>query len=138
MNEQCAAAGLPQPLYYYESSGFWVVFRKDLFNEEDLQAKGLNPRQIKAVLYVKEKGKITNKEYQEINKVSRQTATNDLNELTNTFKLLINNGYGAGSYFEMVNSQSFDGQFGQLMVNYHIIAPIESIKWAAINGQLGQ
>lgn len=104
MNEQCAAAGLPQPLYYYESSGFWVVFRKDLFNEEDLQAKGLNPRQIKAVLYVKEKGKITNKEYQEINKVSRQTATNDLNELTNTFKLLINNGYGAGSYFEMVNS----------------------------------
>lgn len=104
MNEQCAAAGLPQPLYYYESSGFWVVFRKDLFNEEDLQAKGLNPRQIKAVLYVKEKRKITNKEYQEINKVSRQTATNDLNELTNTFKLLINNGYGAGSYFEMVNS----------------------------------
>ena len=103
MNEQCAAAGLPQPLYYYESSGFWVVFRKDLFNEEDLQAKGLNPRQIKAVMYVKEKGKITNKEYQEINQVSRQTATNDLNELTNTFKLLVNNGYGAGSYFEMVN-----------------------------------
>ena len=104
MNEQCAAAGLPQPLYYYESSGFWVVFRKDLFNEEDLQAKGLNSRQIKAVMYVKEKGKITNKEYQAINKVSRQTATNDLNELTNIFKLLINNGYGAGSYFEMVNS----------------------------------
>lgn len=117
MNEQCAEAGLPQPLYYYESSGFWVVFRKDLFNEEDLQAKGLNPRQIKAVLYVKEKGKITNKEYQEINQVSRQTATNDLNELTNTFKLLINNGYGAGSYFEIVNLQSFDSQFGQLMVN---------------------
>ncbi|MCQ2960375.1 MAG: putative DNA binding domain-containing protein, partial [Bacteroidales bacterium] len=78
MNEQCAAAGLPQPLYYYESSGFWVVFRKDLFNEEDLQAKGLNPRQIKAIMYVKEKGKITNKEYQEINACSRATANRDL------------------------------------------------------------
>lgn len=103
MNEQCAKAGLPQPLYYYDSSGFWVVFRKDLFNEEDLQAKGLNPRQIKAIMYVKEKGKITNSEYQKINTVARQTATKDLNELTKVFKLLINKGFGAGSYFELVN-----------------------------------
>ena len=103
MNEQCAKAGLPQPLYYYDSSGFWVVFRKDLFNEEDLQDKGLNPRQIKAIMYVKEKGKITNSEYQKINTVARQTATKDLNELTKVFKLLINEGFGAGSYFELVN-----------------------------------
>lgn len=87
MNEQCAAAGLPQPLYYYESSGFWVVFRKDLFNEEDLQAKGLNPRQIKAVMYVKKKGKITNKEYQEINQVSKRTANTDLSELVHKYNI---------------------------------------------------
>lgn len=103
MNEQCAEAGLPQPLYYYDSSGFWVVFRKDLYNEEDLQDKGLNPRQIKAIMYVKEKGKITNSEYQKINTVARQTATKDLNELTKVFKLLINKGFGAGSYFELFN-----------------------------------
>src|SRR5574344_508128 len=41
MNEQCTAAGLPNPLYYYDSSGFWVVFRKDLFNEEDLKIKSI-------------------------------------------------------------------------------------------------
>ena len=81
MNEQCAAAGLPQPLYYYESSGFWVIFRKDLFNVEDLRAIGLNERQINAVMYVKEKGKITNKEYQEINKTSERTALRDLKAL---------------------------------------------------------
>ena len=103
MNEQCAVAGLPQPLYYYDSSGFWVVFRKDLFNEEELHAKGLNPRQIKAIMYVKEKGKITNSEYQKINTVARQTATKDLNELTKVFKLLINRGFGAGSYFKLVH-----------------------------------
>ncbi len=81
MNEQCAAAGLPQPLYYYDSSGFWVVFRKDTLNEEDLRAKGLNERQIKAVLYVKEKGRITNKEYQVINETNRRTALRDLDDL---------------------------------------------------------
>ncbi|WP_315425009.1 ATP-binding protein [Capnocytophaga sputigena] len=36
MNEQCAKAGLPNPLYYYASSGFWVVFHKDIYNETDL------------------------------------------------------------------------------------------------------
>ena len=81
MNEQCAAAGLPQPLYYYESSGFWVVFRKNTLNEDDLRAKGLNDRQIKAVLYVKEKGQITNKEYQVINETNRRTALRDLDDL---------------------------------------------------------
>ncbi len=54
-------------------------------------------------MYVKEKGKITNSEYQKINIVARQTATKDLNELTKVFKLLINKGFGAGSYFELVN-----------------------------------
>lgn len=102
MNEQCAAAGLPQPLYYYESSGFWVVFRKDLFNEEDLQAKGLNPRQIKAVMYVKEKGKITNKEYQEINQVSKRTANTDLADLVDKYGLLENFGVGAGSHYKLI------------------------------------
>jgi ATP-dependent DNA helicase RecG len=45
----------------------------------------LNERQIKAVLYVKEKGKITNKEYQELNSASRQTASNDLSEIVDKY-----------------------------------------------------
>ncbi len=102
MNEQCVATGLPQPLYYYESSGFWVVFRKDLFNEEDLQAKGLNPRQIKAVMYVKDKGKITNKEYQEINQVSKRTSTSELTDLVSKYNLLENKGVGAGSFYKLI------------------------------------
>jgi len=32
-------------------------------------------------MYVKEKGKITNKEYQELNKVSKPTSTRDLDGL---------------------------------------------------------
>lgn len=51
------------------------------YTYEYLRKLGLNERQIKAVLYVKEKGNITNKEYQELFKVSRITATRDLSEL---------------------------------------------------------
>ena len=49
--------------------------------EEYLHNLGLNERQIKAVMYVKEKGKITNKKYQEEFAVSKATATRDLTEL---------------------------------------------------------
>ncbi len=49
---------------------------------------GLNDRQIKAVLIVKEKAKITNSEYQELFDVSKATATRDLTELVENFALL--------------------------------------------------
>jgi len=42
---------------------------------------GLNERQIRAVEYVKGKGEITNKEYQEINNVKKTTSTQDLADL---------------------------------------------------------
>jgi len=51
------------------------------FTEEYLRELGLNERQIKAVMYVKEKGKITNKEYRTINGVSDETARLELNDL---------------------------------------------------------
>ena len=76
-----------------------VTLFKDRFSEEELQKLRLNDRQIKAVLYVKERGKITNKEYQEINSVAKPTATRDLSELTDTYKILKNSGVGAGSVY---------------------------------------
>jgi len=98
MNEQCAEAGLPLPLYYYESSGFWVEFRKDTCNEQSLKELGLSDRQVKAVLYVKEKGKITNKQYQEINNVISRTALRDLDDLI--FKeILKRNGEGKNVFY---------------------------------------
>ncbi|GFP35501.1 ATP-dependent DNA helicase RecG, partial [Candidatus Hakubella thermalkaliphila] len=61
--------------------GFRVIFRKDVYTEEYLRDLGLNERQIKAAMYVKEKGKITNKEYQELTGVSRQMATIELADM---------------------------------------------------------
>ena len=54
----------------------------DIYTVENLLKVGLNERQIKAVMYVKEKRKITNKDYQNEFLVSRQTASRDLTELT--------------------------------------------------------
>jgi len=79
--EAMKSAGLPEPEFKEEMGGFSVYFRKDIYNEENLRKMGLNERQIKAVMYVKEKGKITNKEYRTINGVSDETARLELNDL---------------------------------------------------------
>jgi ATP-dependent DNA helicase RecG len=102
ITNQCVEAGLPPPLFNIEGNDFWTVFRKDRYNEQSLKESGLNERQIKAVLYVKENGKITNKEYQEINEVSKRTATNELTELVNKYKIVNNVGFGAGSFYELI------------------------------------
>ena len=73
-----------------------------------MRVKGLNERQIKAVLYVRENGKITNSQYQILNSVSKRTATNDLTDLVNKFALLAKIGTsGSNIWYETV------GQVGQ-------------------------
>lgn len=81
MVEWMKEAGLPEPEYKEEMGGFSVYFYKDVYTEENLRKMGLNERQIKAVMYVKEKRKITNREYQGICNTSERTATRDLTDL---------------------------------------------------------
>lgn len=76
--DSCKSAGLPTPSLEEDGGGLKVTLFKDRFSEEELQKLGLNDRQIKAVLHVKEKGNITNNEYQEINDISERTASREL------------------------------------------------------------
>jgi len=80
--EECKKAGLPEPLYEEEEGGLTITFRKDIYTEEQMKKMGLNERQIKAVLYLKDYRKITNTQYQKICKTSKRTASNDLQELS--------------------------------------------------------
>ncbi len=80
MQNYCRIAGVYEPVFE-EYQGFRVIFRKEIFNEEYLRGLGLNDRQIEAFFYVKEKGQITNKEYQEISNTNKRTASRDLAEL---------------------------------------------------------
>jgi len=97
--EKCVEQGLPEPDFMEKNGVMTVVFYKDKWNEENLKKLGLNDRQIKAVMYVKENEKITNKEYQEINDCSRNTATNDLRDLIKKHVLKESGKKGAGSYY---------------------------------------
>jgi ATP-dependent DNA helicase RecG len=103
MMKECDDAGIPQPTYFYDMSGFFAEFRKDIYNAEYLSELGLNERQIKGVFYSKENGRVTNKEYQELNSISKRTATNELTELANRFKILIKTGtHGAGISYRLI------------------------------------
>lgn len=77
----CNQHGILSPEFKEAFGGFSVVFRKEIYTEEYLRNLGLNERQIKAVMYVKEKGKITNKEYQQLAEVSRITASRELQNI---------------------------------------------------------
>jgi ATP-dependent DNA helicase RecG len=99
--DACKEANLPEPELAERYGGFMVTLFKDRFSEEELQKLGLNERQIKAVLYVKEKGKITNSEYQKINDCSRATANRDLTELVQKDVLLFNDIAGAGANYQL-------------------------------------
>ena len=89
---------LLMPLYRFS-----VYFYKDIYTEENLKKMGLNERQIKAVKYVKGKEKITNREYQELNQCSRNTASNNLRELVEKEILKESGKKGAGAYYEIAH-----------------------------------
>lgn len=97
MRRACLDAGLPEP-FFEEYQGFRVIFRKDILTEEHLRGLSLSKRQIKAVMYVKKKGKITNKEYREITGLSDEGARIDLNDLVEkgVFEL---KGRGRGTHY---------------------------------------
>jgi ATP-dependent DNA helicase RecG len=101
MINECVQFGIPKPIYFYDMSGFWVEFRKEHLNPENLRTLGLNERQIKAAEYVKNKGKITNSDYQAIFNVSRNTASRDLTDLVNKGILKASRLKGAGSFYEL-------------------------------------
>jgi ATP-dependent DNA helicase RecG len=97
----CKEAELPEPELAERDGGFLVTLFKDNLTEEQLVKRGLNARQVKSVLYVKEHGKITNKEYQSINETSDRTASREIAELVNTNILEQAGSFGAGSLYKL-------------------------------------
>ncbi|HNF32955.1 MAG TPA: hypothetical protein PLU51_11135, partial [Bacteroidia bacterium] len=99
--KECKQAGIPEPVFSYDSSDISVEFRKDIYNEKYLQSLDLNERQVKALLFTKDKGKITNRQYQTLNNCSRNTASNDLSELVDKEFLKPSGQKGAGAFYTL-------------------------------------
>ena len=96
--EACQEANLPEPVLKEEQGGFVSKIFKDRFAEEQVKKMGLNGRQIKAIKYVKEKGKITNSDYQKLCDISERTALRDLDDLLDK-EIFIKKGEKKGTYY---------------------------------------
>ena len=91
MTEQCVGAGLPAPIITHEGSDFWIIFRKDICNKEELAKLGLNERQVEALSFFKGKGEISGSEYASKFEISDRVARNDLMKLLEK-QLIMKNG----------------------------------------------
>lgn len=99
----CKNEWLPEPDFENDSGIMKVIFYKDIYTtEENLRKMGLNERQIKAVLYVKEKGEITLNEYKQLikSKINERTLRRDLEDLVNK-NILRPIGEKKGRYYKL-------------------------------------
>ena len=83
--EEATKSGLPAPTFQTRQGGLDVIFQRHSIQLQDnevvkphLQS---SERQQQAVEYIRQHGNISNKIYQEINNVSKPTATRDLKKL---------------------------------------------------------
>jgi ATP-dependent DNA helicase RecG len=75
------AVGLPEPEFVEHAGGIQTIFLKNIYTEEYLRKLKINDRQIKAVLYIKEKGFITNAIFQSLNNIGKTVTTTELQDL---------------------------------------------------------
>lgn len=83
MIADCRKAGLPEPDFEQRGPYFVVTVWRDRLTEDVIASLGLNDRQKTAVLFTKQNGRITNKQYQELSKVTDRTVLRDIQELVN-------------------------------------------------------
>jgi len=100
MIADCVKAGLPEPDFEEKFGGFAITFNKDRLTEKNLSDLDFNERQIKAVIYVKENGKITNKKYREITGISDEGARIDLKGLLEK-EILVSKGKGRNVHYTL-------------------------------------
>ena len=83
MIELCREAGLPEPQFEQRSGSFVLTLWRDWLTEDVIASLGLNDRQKTAILFIKQNGSITNKQYQELSKVTDRTVLRDIKDLIN-------------------------------------------------------
>ena len=95
--------GLPKPEFLEQTGYFGIIFRNpDYYTKVPEIKVELNERQKKAISYVRNREKITNTEYQDINKTTKKSATRDLQNLVKKFIFIQKGITGKGVYY-MIN-----------------------------------
>lgn len=92
---------MPEPEIKESDGGILVTLFKDSFSEEHLIKLGLNDRQIKAVLFLKENDKMTSKDYQMLSgDITDRTALRDIEQLIDK-NLIVKIGQKKGTYYRL-------------------------------------
>lgn len=115
--QECKAAKLPEPRFEEKQGGFWLTFPKGALPkpvptveiDESLRALGLTDRQIAVVRRVKEKGRITNSEYQNFYKVGKRYASEELASLVDKGILEKIGKTGKGTYYRLKTGRGAKG-----------------------------
>jgi len=81
MIELCREAGLPAPEFELRQDSFVLTLWRDWLTDEVLVGFEFNERQLKAIAVLKDVGRLTNRNYQELTAVSESTALRDLGNL---------------------------------------------------------
>jgi len=128
--------------YYYRSGSVKQELTGNSLNEFLLKKSGqtwdnviepratfadIDEKSVKAYLVMsKEKGKITNSEYQTINDISERTASRELSELAKTNVLEQAGSFGAGSYYQLKRHNNANN------ANNAMITPISEYEIAEV------
>jgi len=108
MYQEMEAAGLPSPQWIEEPAAVRLILRngieqRQVATPEEVRARtivGLSERQQRAIEYLQEWGRITNREYREFCGVSDFTARADLNDLVKR-GLVISESRGRSRYYRL-------------------------------------
>lgn len=81
MIELCRETGLPEPTFELRAGSFIVTLWRDWLTDDALANLGLNERQLRAVVYVRQHRSLTNSVYQAEFDTAKRTASRDLDDL---------------------------------------------------------
>lgn len=98
--------GLEIPEFSSSLGEFELVLRKRILTASTLEQMGLNQRQVAAVLYAFDAGRLTNREYQDRWSVSRATAARELVDLVGKGLLVRHGRTGKSTFYTVASSKA--------------------------------
>ena len=99
MINACKVSGLPEPAFDEINNGFRVILKKSIQQGGQFDGLEINDRQQRACQYINKKGKITNREYREINNVKPRLALSELQDMVDKSILAQVGTTGRGTYY---------------------------------------
>lgn len=111
MIELCREAGLPEPDFQLRQGFFVATLWRDWLTDEMLSKLALNNRQVKALSVLRQKRRLTNKDYQAVTGAVRATAKRDLEDLVKK-GVISPRGSGRGAHYDFLKKRLSNGSNG--------------------------